>query len=292
MKEEFCTLPDGRRLCYSVFGEGQPLVLIAGLALHMTYWPQSFLDALTKRGFRVIVFDNRDVGKSSFMDTPVPGKLDIMLRRAPDGCYRIEDMADDVMLLLDSLHIQAAHIVGMSMGGMIAQALASHHGDKVLSLTSIFSTTGARRVGQPSMRTMLQLMKGRSSSREASARAFADMMSLIGGRKYPSSRSRLTDYASKAWDRSVGDIEAGVARQIGAIIKSGDRTEALARIKAPTLVVHGDRDLMVHPSGGRATAAAIKGARMVILQGAGHDIADRFADRLAGLILENTERAS
>lgn len=291
MSERICKLRSGVELCYRVSGEGSPLLLIAGLGLHLTSWPEAFVEGLNHKGFRVIAFDNRDVGRSSRFAAKPPTPTQLLFRRPNPENYDLADMANDAAGLLDALGVENAHLVGMSMGGMIAQTFAAQKPERALSLTSIFSTTGARSVGQPSFGMTLQLMRPPAKTRDDAVARFLDTMRRVGGTKHRINEARLAAYMREAWDRGGGAGSAGVGRQIGAIMKSGDRTASLKRIAAPTLVVHGDRDRLVHPSGGRATAAAIAGARFVTIEGMGHDIADGVVPRLVELIADNAGRA-
>ncbi len=291
--EQFADLSNGTRLCYAEHGdrEAPAVILIAGLGLQLVYWPASFIQALTTAGFRVICFDNRDAGRSSRSDTPHPTVLQQLLGKAPKDCYGLEHMADDTALLLTQLDITQAHIVGMSMGGMIAQTLSYRHPEKVASLTSIFSTTGNRRVGQPAASTLWRLARAKSpkSDREA-VENYCEMMDHIGDKHAPQALLHWQQYATLAWQRngSRSDTRA-LHRQIGAIMRSGDRTSALANVKAPTLIIHGDVDHMVHPSGGEATARAIKHARHVVIEGMRHQIDAALSHRLAQHILHHIQ---
>lgn len=294
--DHFVDLPNGIRMCYGRNGPatGEAVLLVAGLGLQRTYWPAEFMQGLLLAGYQVITPDNRDAGRSSHMRTRPPGKLRQFLARPPADNYRIEDMADDMAYLLQALGFQRVHVVGMSMGGMIAQALAARHPHCVMSLTSIFSTTGCRTVGQPAPSTIWQIATsspGRTS-RDAAHRYVA-MLRHIGEQHSPGIEAVWTAYALQAWERSGqrwnGD---GVARQIGAIQKSGNRTAQLRQITAPTLVLHGDIDLMVHPSGGQATADAISGARHVVIPGMRHQIDAVCSPALMTHILSHMREAS
>jgi pimeloyl-ACP methyl ester carboxylesterase len=182
-------------------------------------------------------------------------------------------MADDTVALMDRAGFPDAHLVGMSMGGMIAQTVAAHHPEHVRTLTSIFSTTGNRRAGRIALSTMRLMGRPPATTRDEAAERGVQMMRHIGSRQFTTSEADIRLAAQANWDRGDGaKAGAGVARQIGAIYASGDRTAELGRITAPTLVIHGDRDLMVSPSGGRATAAAIPGASFVEIPGMGHDL--------------------
>ncbi|QBR04437.1 alpha/beta hydrolase (plasmid) [Paraburkholderia pallida] len=294
VRDAFCDVRTGVRMCYRTYGpdSGEPLLLIAGLSLQLTSWPASLTDGLVQRGFRVIVFDNRDVGRSSRISQPPPGMIRQMLRRPIPSAYDLEDMAADTIGLLDYLHVARAHIVGMSMGGMIGQIMAATHPQRTVSLTSIFSTTGARKVGQPALSSLSMLTRPPAHTRDEAVQRYSEIMAHIGTQTYPVNDAARRAYAADAWDRGqqARDHE-GMARQIGAIIKSGDRTAAIRRIQVPTLVVHGDRDLMVAPSGGVATAAAIAGAEMVTIRGMGHDIPDGVVPLLTDLIDGHARRS-
>ncbi|MCU1413769.1 MAG: alpha/beta hydrolase fold protein [Microbacteriaceae bacterium] len=281
-------LPSGITLAYRIDGEGTPLLLIAGLGLDLVSWPPSLVDGLVAAGLQVIRFDNRDIGRSTKVRARPPSKGEQLRGRAPVGAYSLEDMAADTIGLLDHLGVDRVHLVGMSMGGMIAQVVASQQPNRVLSLTSIFSTTGNRRVGQPAASTKIRMAR---RSPQTEAEFIARQLWLydhIGSRQYPYDPQRETDRARESWARAGGPHGAGIGRQIGAIFASGDRTTSLARISAPTLVIHGDRDLMVGSSGGAATAAAIPGARLVTIPGMRHHIAPGVVPQLLDLIVENT----
>ena len=284
--DRFVDLPAGPRLCYRLDGpdDGTPLLLIAGLGLDLTSWPQRMVDGFAERGFRVVRPDNRDAGRSSRIGNPPPGRLRQLLVRPRPDAYDLADMAADTVGLLDALGIERVHLLGMSMGGMIAQTVAARHPARVLSLTSVFSTTGHRRVGQPARSTLLRLAKSPARTVEESVERHLAMLGHIGSTVFPPDEEHERAWATAVWDRCGGPrAGAAVARQIGAIQAAGDRTAELARITAPTLVVHGDRDLMVDPTGGRATADAIPGARHVEVAGMGHHLAPGVVDRLVEL---------
>jgi len=281
----FCNMADGRRICYRSHGPdgGETLILVVGLGLQLTYWPQALIDGLVEAGLRVVVLDNRDAGQSSFTDAEPPSTFQQLLRRPTRG-YDLGHMASDVVGLMDALSIASAHVMGMSMGGMIAQTLAARHAERMKSLTSVFSTTGSLKVGQPALKSILQLIRRPPRDQREAARDYVDLLRVVGS-SHEWSEPRHRQYAEQAWERGGGlRNNVGTARQIGAIINSGDRTAELGRVRCPTLVIHGDRDLMVATSGGYATAAAIGGARLVILPGMGHDIAPGLVNILVDLI--------
>jgi len=287
--DQFVDLPAGPRICYRVEGpdDGVPLLLIAGLGIDLTSWPQRMVDGFIARGFRVVRFDNRDIGRSSQIGTPRPGRLRQLLARPRADAYDLADMAADAFGLLEHLGIERVHLVGMSMGGMIAQTLAARHPERVASLTSIFSTTGDRSVGQPARSTLLRLAKGPSPTVEDSVERHLGMLAHIGSPTLLPDEGLERAWATGFWERGGGvRARAGVPRQIGAIQASGDRTAEVATIIAPTLVVHGSTDRMVHPTGGRATADAVPGARFVEIAGMGHHLAPGAVDRLVDLTTE------
>lgn len=282
----FCNLADGRRICYRSHGpdDRETLILVVGLGLQLTYWPQPLIDGLVDSGLRVITFDNRDSGQSFFTDAEPPSTLQQLLRR-PTGGYDLGHMASDVIGLMDALSIASAHVMGMSMGGMIAQTLSARHAGRVKSLTSIFSTTGSLKVGQPAFKAIWQLIRRPPRSQQEAVRDYVDFLKVVGS-SLEWSEPRHRQYAERSWERGGGlRNNVGTGRQIGAIINSGDRTAELRCIQCPTLVIHGDRDLMVATSGGHATAAAIRGARLVLLPGMGHDIPPGLVDILIHLIV-------
>jgi pimeloyl-ACP methyl ester carboxylesterase len=289
-EDRFVDLPAGPRICYRLDGpaDGTPLVLIAGLGLDLTSWPQRLVDGFTERGFRVVRLDNRDAGRSSRIDAPPPGRLRQLFARPRPDAYDLGDMAADTVGLLDHLGLERVELVGMSMGGMIAHTVAARHPDRVGSLTSIFSTTGARAVGQPARSTLVRMAKGPTRTVEESVERHLWMLRHIGSASFPPDDDLERAWAAGLWERGGGArAKEGRPRQIGAIHASGDRTAELRRITAPTLVIHGDTDRMVHVSGGRATAAAIPGARYVEIDGMGHHIAPGLIDRLVAMTTDH-----
>jgi pimeloyl-ACP methyl ester carboxylesterase len=205
--------------------------------------------------------------------------------------YHLGDMARDTVGLLDALGYSDAHLVGISMGGMIAQTVAAHHLNRVRTLTSIMSTTGAPRLGRPAFSTWRRMLTSRPPQTRADAmdRA-AKMFAHIGSHGFPYDEQAVRDYAGIAWDRDPNP--AGIVRQLAGIFASGDRTAELRHIDVPTLVVHGDRDKMVHPTGGAATARAIPGARLETIVGLGHDLPIGAWSRIIDLITEHAGAAS
>lgn len=289
MTDRFCPAGAGREVCYRTDGDpsGTPLLLIAGLTLDLTSWPRDMIDGLVAQGFYVIRFDNRDVGRTTPATTTPPRLWRRALQRPRQDGYDLADMAEDAVAVLDHLGAGRAHVVGMSMGGMIAQTVAARYPTRTLSLTSIFSTTGSRRVGQAALSTQLLLANPGSRTREQFIIKHLRLVQHLAGNGFAPDRAAAAEYAARAWERGLRQAAGdGVARQINAVYKSGDRTAELRRITAPTLVIHGDRDPIVHPSGGRATAAAISGARHVTIAGMGHDLSPGVIDRLVALIAQ------
>ena len=263
---------NGIELCYQEMGDpdGEPLLLIMGLATQMIAWDEQFCGMLAERDFRVVRFDNRDIGRSTKIRSQgVPNVLDLLVGRGKPE-YRLRDMADDTVGLMDHLGIDAAHLVGASMGGMIAQCTAIGHRDRVRSLCSIMSTTGSRRVGHPSYKTFGLLLGRPPREREAAIERVIKTFKTIGSPGYPFEEERVRAIAGRSFDR--GHSQAGIARQLHAITASGDRTHQLRKLDLPAVVIHGKNDVLVNPSGGRATANAIPNARLKMIDGMGHDM--------------------
>jgi cation diffusion facilitator CzcD-associated flavoprotein CzcO/pimeloyl-ACP methyl ester carboxylesterase len=281
----------GVTLACQSFGDRSdpPLLLIAGLGQQMLAWPDELCTALAARGLHVVRFDNRDAGRSwRAASVPPPSPPRLLTGRFVAGQYTLSDMARDSAGLLAALELAPAHVVGMSMGAMIGQTLAAHYPQSVRSLVSIMSTTGASRIGRPALSTW-RLMLGRpTTDRDVAIERTVAILRHIGSHGFPFDEAAVRAYAAASFDR--GHEPAGTGRQLAAIFKSGDRTAELARIAAPTLVVHGDRDRMVHPSGGRATAEAIPGARRETVAGMGHDLPAGAWDRLVALIADHVAR--
>ncbi|MBC2659047.1 alpha/beta hydrolase [Pseudomonas sp. MSSRFD41] len=282
----FCELAGKGKLCYRNYGrtDAPAVLLVVGLGLQLTYWPQPLIAELVDQGLRVIAVDNRDSGKSFFTEVTPPTAIQQFLRKKTLG-YDLGDMARDLIELMDALNLETAHVVGMSMGGMIAQTLAARYPERVRTLTSIFSTTGSLRVGQPAFKAILQLLRRPPRTQQESVRNYVDLMRLVGS-TLQWDEPALREYAMEAWERGDGEASnLGIARQVGAIINSGDRTQELQNIRCRTLVVHGEKDLMVATSGGIATAAAIRGSSLVLLPGMGHDFPACLYDTLLSLLI-------
>jgi pimeloyl-ACP methyl ester carboxylesterase len=291
MAEQICRVGDVD-IAYETFGDpsSPALLLVMGLATQMIAWHEDFCAELAGRGFHVIRFDNRDVGRSSAMrDLPVPTIRQLALRSKKAAGYTLSDMAADAVGLLDNLGIERAHVVGASMGGMIAQTIAIDHPQRVLSLCSIMSNTGARLSGQPRLATYRVLLGTPPQDRDRFIDHVVKMYRVIGSPGFDRDEDDLRDIAGRSYDR--GRNPAGSGRQLAAIIASGDRTAGLRGLNVPTVVIHGTKDKLVSPSGGRATAKAIPGARLVKIEGMGHDLPRGTWPQIVGAIAENAARA-
>ena len=284
---------NGIELEYESFGDpSKPTVLlIMGLGVQMLGWDERFCNLLADRGFHVVRFDNRDIGLSTKIEGGrAPNPLELMGGDFSSASYTLDDMADDTAGLLDALDVEAAHVVGVSMGGMIAQTLACRHPERVLSLTSIMSSTGSSETGQPKPEVMAAMITPTPSDREGYVDAGTNLFKLIGSPAYPPDEDELRALIGASYDRS--HYPDGFMRQLAGILASGDRGKAIACINAPTLVIHGEDDPLIVMSGGEATAAAIPGSKLVTIPGMGHDLPPALWPRFIDEIVENTERAS
>ncbi len=290
--EQLIDVGRGVTLCCERFGDpaDPPVLLIAGLGQQLLSWPKDFCDALTAQDLQVVRFDNRDIGRSTHFRTRPPGLKQLATRRFAPEQYDLGDMEQDTANLIEALALGPVHVVGISMGGMIGQTLAARHPALVRSLVSIMSTTGARRAGWIAPSTLRLVFRPPARDRDAAADRADSLWRHIGSQGFPYDEAMVRDLAMRSFDRDDRGA-AGAGRQIGAIAKSGDRRAELRRITAPTLVVHGDRDRMVHPSGGRSTAATIPGARLETITGLGHDLPRGAWSRLIELITSHSGSA-
>jgi pimeloyl-ACP methyl ester carboxylesterase len=281
---------NGITIEYESYGEGEPLLLVMGLGGQLVAWPMDWVNLLVGEGFRVIRFDNRDVGLSTKLPDKPPSFLRVLAsvfsRRLAKSSYLLSDMADDAAGLLDHLGIERAHVVGMSMGGMIAQTLAIEHPHRVASLTSIMSNTGDRKNGKVHRSLYAKAWGTRPRTRDEAVERGVLTFRYISGPHFEEDtiRSILTEELARSYD-----VE-GTARQTMAINASPDRTAALANVTAPTLVVHGLLDPLVMPSGGIATAKAIPGARLLMFPDMGHDLPRTRWPEIIDAIVENAKR--
>ena len=281
--------PSGIDVAYERFGDpsAPPVLLIMGLATQMLGWPEGFCAMLVERGLHVIRFDNRDVGLSTHLhDAPTPDMMAAITGDVSSASYMLSDMAADAVGLLDALELESAHLVGASMGGMIAQVIAIEHPARVRSLTSIMSTTGDRAVGQATQAALGALLAPPASNRQEAMDRTIAVFRVIGSPGFELDEAELRERAGLSFDRANDPV--GVARQLLAVIASPDRTPALRSASVPTLVLHGAGDPLVDVSGGRATAAAIPDAELVVIDGMGHDLPralwPQVTERIAGLV--------
>jgi pimeloyl-ACP methyl ester carboxylesterase len=290
--EMFVPVSDDIDICFQTFGDpaSPALLLVMGLGGPMTWWDPVFCQKLADRGFHVIRYDNRDTGRSSRARGRVTRRdiVQAALGRPTRPPYTLVDMAHDGIAVLDHLGHDAAHVVGVSMGGMIAQTMALHFPDRVLSLTSIMSSTGRRFVGWQDPR-LLPMLLARRSSREAYIDTSGRLWKLIGSPLYPDTTETVRQRAAETYDRGVS--RAGVARQMVAILTQPDRTRDLRALDVPTLVIHGLSDKMVHVSGGRATARAVAGAELLLVPGMGHDVPEKLHDEFVEAIARTAAKA-
>jgi pimeloyl-ACP methyl ester carboxylesterase len=288
---------NGIRIAYETFGDADapPVLLVMGLGLQMIAWDDDFCRLLARRGFRVIRFDNRDVGHSTWLrGQRAPTPREIMIARwrgrPVEPPYRLEDMARDAVGLLDALGIESAHVVGASLGGMIAQLMAIHHPERVRSLTCIMSrASGGRQAGFPRLRALALLFGRAPDDREAYLRRAQGVWRVLCGPRYPPDPARVRARAALAWDRGMNP--AGYRRQLAAEMTSGSRVEGLRRLRVPTLVIHGSLDPLLPPQGGRQIAAAVPGAELLMLDGMGHALPEPLWPRIVNAIARLAERA-
>lgn len=282
---------NGITIEYDVRGEGEPLLLVMGLGAQLIDWPADFVDLLVAEGFQVIRFDNRDAGLSTEFDWIPPSRARsaaaLLARRRPKAGYLIADMADDAAALLAALGVGPAHVVGVSMGGMIVQTMAIEHPDSVRSLTSIMSNTGNNRHGLPHRRVLFKLSRLSPPTIEDAEESTLTMFRLVAG---PAADEELFRQLARAsLERSFRPM--GVLRQTAAIVASPDRTPGLQQIGVPSLVIHGLSDPLVRPSGGIATARAIPGSRLLMFPEMGHDMPRMRWPEMVTAIVQNASRS-
>jgi len=287
---------NGIELEYETFGRAgdPPLLLVMGLGAQMILWHEEFCAALARRGFHVIRYDNRDVGRSTWLaDAGVPDVPAALAAagagRPVDAPYRLGDMAADAAGLLDVLGVEAAHVVGASMGGMIAQSLAIEHPRRLRTLTSIMSTTGHPDLPPARPEAMAILLTPMPTERAAHVERSVRASRTIGSPAYPSEEGELRALAERGFDRGLNP--PGVARQLVAILASGSRRAALGAVGAPTLVIHGADDPLVPVEAGRDTAASVPGAELLEIAGMGHDLPRALWPTVVDAIAKHAERA-
>jgi len=269
---------NGIELVYDTFGDpdAPPMLLIMGLGCQMIDWKDEFCTLLAGRGFYVIRFDNRDVGRSTTFEEAGHPRIDALVEAAQrgepiEGPYLLSDLVADTVGLLDALGVEETHVVGLSMGGMIAQLLAAGHPDRVLTLTSIMSSTGEPGLPASTPEAWACLTAPLETALEPFVGQYISKWRVYAGPKYPIEPGAAREHAARLFERGIHP--AGRDRQLAAILASGSRREALASVKAPALVIHGDCDPVVPVEGGIATANAIDGAELLVIEGMGHDLA-------------------
>ena len=272
-----------------------PLLLIHGLGCQLIHWPDSLLDGFVDSGFRVIVFDNRDIGLSFKVDAKPPSVADLLVAQTDPAvlvpAYSLTDMAEDVIHLLNHIGQSGAHLIGVSMGGMIAQRLVLNHPHRVFSVTSAMSTTGEQTVGQAEPEAIGALVGSFVlEERDAIIQATINAGNLFAGDHYPSEEHGIARFAEKAYERS--HRPDGTLRQICAILTDGDRSSELGNVDVPMLVIHGTNDPLVHYSGSEAIASLVPGSKLCLIEKLGHDISEPIVPQLVELIVEHMSSAS
>ena len=287
---------NGIELTYDTFGDAQapPLVLIMGLAAQMIAWDDEFCAALAARGFRVIRFDNRDIGLSTRFESlgvpNVPQLLQAHLAGQPvSAAYTLSDMARDVVGLLDALAIDAAHVVGASMGGAIAQTLAIEHPQRLRSLTSIMASSGDPSLPPPTPEALQLLLTPTPTDQAGYCQRYLQARKVLRGPGFPQDEARDPERAAQTFARGV--YPPGVARQIAAIVASGSRKAALASVRVPTLVIHGDADPLVPVACGIDVADTVPGAQRLIIKGMGHALPIALWPRIVDAIATHAAHA-
>ena len=284
---------NGVELEYETVGDlaGRPLLLVQGLGAQLISVEDGLCQELASRGFLVIRYDNRDAGLSTWFDDARPVNLAAIWGGDHSSlAYTLEDMADDAAAVLDAVGVPAAHVAGISLGGMIAQLLATRHPARVRSLASIMSTTGDRAVGRPTGEAASVLVSSMPGDRDGFIeRTVANAKAVGSGTAFPFDAEAVRRGAARSYDRAYHP--KGTGRQFAAILAAGDRTGALGQVRVPTLVLHGEEDQVIGVSGGEATAGAIPGARLLRVPGLGHELPPGFWPTLADALVENADRA-
>jgi len=292
MDERFAEVEGGIELCFESLGDpaDPSLLMIMGLGAQMIYWPDGLCELLAARGLHVIRFDNRDAGRSTWLTDAGKPSLGRGRDRSEVPPYTLSEMAADCCGLLDHLELAAAHVLGASLGGMIAQTLAIEHPARVLSLVSLMSHTGDMRNGRTHEVAMPVLLSRPPADRPGYVESIVEARRVIGSPGMERDEDWIRDLAGRAFDRGLNPD--GTQRQLAAIIASGDRTARLRGLEVPTVVIHGTEDVLIDVSGGEATAAAIPDAELVLIEGMGHDLPAGAWDQIAAAVIGNIGRAS
>ena len=288
MQEKY-VIANGVRLAYDEFGDSTDpaMLLIMGLATQMIAWPESFCEQLAAQGYWVIRYDNRDIGLSEKIENAKPPNvakliLQSKLRLSVKVPYSLKDMADDSVGLLDALKIDKAHIVGVSMGGMIGQLVTAHAASRVHTFTSIMSTSGDKKIPAAKRHITAAMLRRPDNSEQAVLANKKEVLRLISSPAFPPSEKEMTEKILSSYRRSY--YPAGGLRHIAAIIHCGSRVAALQTITRPTLVIHGKEDVLVNVEGGIDTARHIRDAKLELIEGMGHDLPKELIPRFVDLI--------
>jgi len=283
---------NGMQIAFEAVGDpgDRPLLLVMGLGAPMLVWHPEMCALLAGRGFYVIRFDNRDVGRSTHLrDAPQPDVMAALTRGdASSASYSLDDMAEDGFGLLDALDLTAAHVLGISMGGMIAQTMAARRPGRVLSLTSVASTPSPA-LSNPKPAAAAMLMRPPAAGREAQIAQMVEASRVIGSPGFPPDDAWRAELAGQIWDQGLDP--GGVMRQMMAIYASGDRTEAVRSVRVPALVIHGDSDPLIDVAAGRRTAQLIEGAELLVIPGMGHDLPRQVWPAIADALARVAGRA-
>jgi len=291
--EEFASLPSGIDICYETFGDAEDpaILLVMGLGGPMGWWSDDFCERLSGRGYFVIRYDNRDTGRSTKLRQHRVGKLDVIRAFAGLGKppYGIADLAEDAFGVLDHLDVERVHLVGVSMGGMIVQTMAIARPERAMSMTSIMSTTGNRRVGWQHPKIMPTLLASAGSTRDSYVARSLRTSTILSSPAFPGDEELARARAYETYDR--GWTASGVTRHMLAVLTQPDRTSDLAKLDLPVTVIHGLNDPLVHRSGGKAVANAVPGAEHIEIAGLGHDLPVQLYDTYVDAIVRTAERA-
>ena len=292
--EQFASLPSGIDICFETFGDPEhpAILLVMGLGGPMGWWSEDFCERLSGRGYFVIRYDNRDTGRSTKLRQHKVGKLDLVRAFAGRGKppYSIGDLAEDAFGVLDHLGIERVHLVGVSMGGMIVQTMAIARPERAMSMTSIMSTTGNRRVGWQHPRIIPTLLSSAGSTRDSYVERSLRTSAILGSPAFPGDEELARARAYETYDR--GWTASGVTRHMLAVLAQPDRTKDLAKLDLPVTVIHGLNDPLVHRSGGKAVANAVPGAEHIEIAGLAHDLPVQLYDTYVDAIVRTAQRAT
>jgi len=283
---------NGIEMVYDTFGErsAPPMLLVIGLGVQMIAWDEDFCEELVAQGYWVIRYDNRDVGLSTHFDDAgipdIPAMIQAQMGDEPlESPYTLRDMADDAVGLLDAIGVESAHLLGVSMGGMIVQEMAINHAERIRTMTSIMSSTGSPDLPPPRPEAMAVLLKPPPLGRDEYIENSVEATQVLGGTALPFDEDRVRERAGRIFDRGLNPT--GTARQLAAILASGSRKEALKSVAVPSLVIHGADDPLVPVEGGIDTAEAIPGAELLIIDDMGHSLPQAVWSQVMDAILRH-----